>query len=90
MNFKWWKVILFLIVVAVLFFPSYSKIQKLKSKDAVLSQKLDRLQLENKRLSDEIEMLKSDPVYIEEVARETLKVARENEIIFRVVSDEEE
>ncbi|MCP4649137.1 MAG: septum formation initiator family protein [PVC group bacterium] len=90
MNLNWWKIILGFVVIVAIFFPSYSKIQKLKSKDADLSQELERKNKENKELSEEIEMLKTDPVYIEEVARDTLKVARENEIVFRVVNDEEE
>ena len=84
------KNLLWLVVLGVLFFPVYAKTQQLRQKDAVLSQKLERLALENKKLSEEIELLKTDAVYIEEVAREKLKVARENEIVFRVINSEEE
>ena len=90
MNFKSWKIIFWLLLIIILFFPVYSKIQKLKLKDEVFSQQLEHLAHENERLLEEIEMLKSDPIYIEEVAREKLKVARENEIIYRVINSEEE
>jgi len=73
-----------------MFLPAYSKIQKLKSKDTALSQKLKYLEQENKMLQEEIQMLKTDPVYIEEVARDKLKVARDNEIIYRVIEGDEE
>jgi len=74
----------------LIFLPAYSKIQKLKSKDTMLSQQLKYLEQENERLQEEIQMLKTDPVYIEEVARDKLKVARDNEIIYRVIEGNEE
>ncbi|MFH1459507.1 MAG: septum formation initiator family protein [Candidatus Omnitrophota bacterium] len=89
MKIKLWKIVFWLIILILIFFPTYSKIQKLKSKDEVLSQKLEKLVQENEILSQEIQMLKTDPVYIEEIAREKLKVARENEIIFRVIDNDE-
>ncbi|MBU0635267.1 MAG: septum formation initiator family protein, partial [Candidatus Omnitrophica bacterium] len=67
--------------------PVHTKLEKLKAKDTALSQELKSLTAENKQLAQEIEMLKNDPVYIEEIARDKLKVARENEIVFRVVED---
>ena len=90
MRVTFWKVVFWLAVIGILFFPTYSKIQQLKAKEDVLSQKLEHLTRENERLSEEIEMLKTDLVYVEEFAREKLKVAQDNEIIFRVISSEEE
>ena len=84
------KGIFWLVLVAIVFFPTYSKIQRLKQKDRVLLQKVEALKVENERLKQENEMLRSDPIYIEEVARDKLKVARENEIIFRIVDETEE
>jgi cell division protein FtsB len=83
-----WKTIAWLTGIGILFFPTYSRIAQLKAKDAVLSQKMEHLTRDNEQLSEEIEMLKTDPVYIEEIAREKLKVARENEIVFRVIDDD--
>ena len=88
---KWlYKSVFWLIVLFILFFPVFSRIQELKTKDKVLSQKIAVLEQENEQLARENEMLKTDPVYIEEVAREKLKVAKENEIIFRVVETDKE
>ncbi len=83
------KSILVVFLIAVLFFPTYSKVQKLKAKDRALSDQVERLEIENERLTQENRMLKEDPVYIEEVAREKLKVARDNEIVFRVINENE-
>lgn len=89
MKFTIRKTLFLLALIAVLFFPSYSKVQKLKAKDKALLEQVERLRIENERLAQENQMLKDDPVYIEEVAREKLKVARENEIVFRVVNENE-
>lgn len=79
-----------LIILAIIFFPAYAKIQKLTMRDKVLSQKVEKLKLENERLLNENELLRTDPVYIEEMAREKLKVARDNEVIFRIINEGEE
>ncbi|MBU2062976.1 MAG: septum formation initiator family protein [Candidatus Omnitrophica bacterium] len=87
MRLNWWKLVLWLIVLFIIFLPVHTKLEKLKAKDTALSQELKSLTAENKQLAQEIEMLKNDPVYIEEIARDKLKVARENEIVFRVIED---
>jgi len=47
-----------------------------------LKEETDRLARENQALREEIRRLKSDPAYIEEVARKELGMIRENEILF--------
>ena len=89
MKLKLGRILVILTVIAIIFFPTYSKVQKLKAKDKALSEQVERLQIENDRLTQENQMLREDPVYIEEVAREKLKVARENEIVFRVINENE-
>ena len=88
MRILWRKPFFWGILILVLFLPTYSKIQKLKQKEQLQARQLEHLTSENKRLSEENEMLKSDPVYVEEIARQEMKVARENEMIFRVVDTE--
>ena len=83
------KIVFWCIIISILFFPAYSKIQKLKLRDKALSQKVEKLKQDNEKLAQENELLKNDLVYIEEVAREKLKVARENEVIFRVINKDE-
>jgi len=90
MKLTFGKTIFVVILSAVVFFPTYSRIHQLRLKDEALAQKMEYLGRQNKQLTEEIEMLKTDPVYIEEVAREKLKVARENEIVFRVIDGTEE
>ncbi len=83
------KTLFLLVLLAVVLFPTYSRVQKLKAKDKAFLERVERLKIENERLTQENRMLRDDPVYIEEVAREKLKVARENEIVFRVVNEDE-
>ncbi len=90
MRIMWRKILFWGILSCILFFPTYSKIQKLKQRERDLSRKLERLTGENKRLSNENKMLKTDPVYIEDVARQEMKVAGSNEIIYRVVNSDTE
>jgi len=90
MKIALWKWMVGGFVIIGIFFPAYSKIQKLKQKDQALTQDLERLTAENARLTEENDMLRNDPVYVEEIAREKLKVARENEIIFRVINEDTE
>ncbi|MCM8812487.1 MAG: septum formation initiator family protein [Candidatus Omnitrophica bacterium] len=89
MWLKTLKVTLFVLFIYIFFFPTVVKMQEMKQRDAALSAELSRLQQENRILSEEIEMLKTDPVYIESVAREKLKVARKHEMILRVVNSED-
>lgn len=89
MKFTLGKTLFLLILIFALFFPTYSKVRKLQAKDKALFEQAQRLKIENERLTQENLMLKDDPVYIEEVAREKLKVARENEIVFRVINENE-
>ena len=72
MKLNVWKILFLLVIIGILFFPSYSKIQQLSQKDEALSQRVELLENKNKRLAEEIELLKSDPVYIEEVARQII------------------
>ena len=45
---------------------------------------IDRLSKENLELAEEVKALKSDPRYIEKIAREDLGLARDGEVIIRI------
>jgi cell division protein FtsB len=49
-----------------------------------LQQETDQLQLENQKLQERIQGLKSDPKTIEKEAREQLKYARPGEVVYTV------
>ena len=56
---------------------------RLEKNQAELELRLTELQAENEKLRSEIERLKTDPAYLEKVAREELGMVREDEIVFQ-------
>lgn len=56
--------------------------QQKRAEDKALAQEIDRLTAENARLSQHVEHLKSDPGAIEFEARQRLRYARPNEVIY--------
>ena len=56
--------------------------QQKRAEDKALAQEIDRLTAENARLGQHVEHLKSDPGAIEFEARQRLRYARPNEVIY--------
>jgi len=52
-------------------------------------QRIKKLIEENQALFDEIQRLRTDPGYVEQVARKELGLVREDEIIYRFKNDKE-
>jgi len=75
------------IVLFIIYLPGFVKIQKLNHYKKELERKIKLLKEENKQLSEEIYKLQHDPLYIEKVAREELKLGKEGEIIYKVPSE---
>jgi len=60
---------------------------RLKQEKSRLEFRLAQLQAENERLRGEIERLKSDPAYLEKVAREELGMVQQDELVFQFKSE---
>lgn len=60
----------------------YFRYMKLKDEKTRLEDEIKGLKSENERLAGEIERLKSDPVYIEKLAREQ-GLARDGELVYQ-------
>ena len=80
--------LILLIGLAFLYLPGYSKIQELKERDRLLLKKIDTLEGENKNLSEELDKLKNDPVYIEYIARKEMGYVKEGEVIYKLIEEE--
>ncbi len=78
-----------LVVFVVLLAPRIVQIQKLSDRSRDLEIELKRLQAENKKQEEELRMLREDPVYIEKVAREKFRKAKQGEIVYKVVKEGE-
>jgi cell division protein FtsB len=51
-------------------------------------QRIEKLSQENQALFDEIQRLRKDPKYVEQVARKELGLVKDNELIYRFQEDE--
>ena len=83
-----------LVLTALLFFIIVSEhglldLRLLKQEKAKLVQENNRLTKENLAISIEIDRLKHDPAYIENIARHELGMIGENEIILKPANQSE-
>jgi len=78
-----YRFILGTILVLALFAPGFIKIGRIIIKKHRLEQENNRLKKENNFLSREIYRLHNDPVYLEKVAREEMRLGKEGEIIYK-------
>lgn len=83
-------VLLFIVaaVILVLFLPSYTKMQDLRSRNEHYKKQMEDLKLEQERLAEEERRLKDDPEYRERVIRQDMGVMKKGEVIYRVVPNE--
>lgn len=72
---------LFLAVAMVVYFPNYAKLKKLREANQKLALQVKALNKEIKSLHANIKKIGKDPSLYEKLARETLGVAKENEIV---------
>ncbi|MDD5006258.1 MAG: septum formation initiator family protein [Candidatus Omnitrophica bacterium] len=83
------KIFITIVVLGALSFISvFSKYQDLLQKNRELKFKMKKLAAENRALSEKQNKLETDPVFAESVARQELNVAKENEIIYKVIPEE--
>ena len=74
-------ILLFIFGVVFLFSTRYIKVVKAKDRLIKIQQKIEEIEIENKKLKEEVRLL-NDPSYIEKVAREELGLAKPGEILF--------
>ncbi|MCA9399334.1 MAG: septum formation initiator family protein [Candidatus Omnitrophica bacterium] len=80
-------IILFIIalLIFVFFLPSFTRMQDLKEKNREYAAKILELELKNTQLEEERRLLEEDPVYLEKIAREKMGIAREGEVIYKLL-----
>ena len=82
------KLIIFFLIVIILlfiFFPSFSRYQKLLSEQRSLEERIGELEETNKQLEEKKQKLENDIEYIERRAREKLGVVRKDEIPYKII-----
>lgn len=87
--FLWWLVglctSLVLVMVFVLSDHGLYKLWQLKKEQALIEEQIQEFEAENELLVQEKNRLESDLEYIERLARERYRMAKENEKVFRVI-----
>ena len=73
------------VVIAVIFLPSYFKMQELKQKNQEFHDRIEFLEARNKKLEDERQHLLNNPEYLEKFAREKMGLIRQGEMVYKIV-----
>ncbi len=73
------------VIIAIIFLPSYSKMQELKQKNLEFFQRIQQLEVKNKQLEQERQFLQNNPAYLEKVAREKMGLVRQGETVYKIV-----
>lgn len=74
-------VILITIISCFLYLPNYIRWRKLKETDLMLSRKIALLEKKIRELREQEKDLKTDPYVLEKIARESMGVLKNNEIV---------
>ncbi len=77
-----------LLVLALVFFPSFSRYQKLLAQQRDLKKRIRELEAENRKLEEERYKLEHDIEYVEKRAREKLGIVKEDEIPYRIIEEQ--
>jgi cell division protein FtsB len=83
-------ILLLVFFLAYLFISGYLNLRKVGQRLLKVDKENKRLVQENKRLEEKIKALEGDPFYIEKIAREELGMVKKGEIVYEIISSEEE
>ena len=72
------------VITFLIFLPSFTQMQDVRSKNAEYSKKIQELRIKNAQLLEERRRLEDDPAYIEKVAREKMGLVKQGEIVYRL------
>jgi len=74
---------LFLIVSAgmVIYFPTYSRYKRLSRENEKIVKKIEAMKSEISHLQQNLDNVENDPYLLEKIARETIGVAKDDEIV---------
>lgn len=77
------KILIYTVVLFVVFLPGSIKYYRLCRQKELNQARLQALMQENRRLMEENKKLREDPVYIEQMARENLGLAKPGEFVVK-------
>ena len=73
------------VIVVAIFLPSYTKLEELKQKNQVFAQRIQELEIKNRKLEQERRRLLTDPDYLEKVGHEKIGLIRQGEKVYKIV-----
>ncbi|MBA3882077.1 MAG: septum formation initiator family protein [Chthoniobacterales bacterium] len=73
-----------LLVIVSLFLPQYKKLKQSRSEIEALQGQVGEQKILLTRQMREVNLLKTDPIYLETIARDRLDLMKEGETIFRI------
>lgn len=76
------------VLFVVFLTPKLIQIQSLQKRSDKLERETAGLRAKDRALETELRLLRDDPVYVEKVAREKFNKAKEGEIVYKVVREE--
>ncbi len=77
-------IVILFIIFMVFYFPSYTKLKRLKEANMNLAFQIEMLNEEINSLEDKMQRVDKDPYLYEKIARDELGIAREGEIVIDV------
>lgn len=83
------RLFIIILILVVLFFPGFAKLQELKSKLADMENEIRRTQSQNALLEEKIAKM-SNQAYLEIVAREKMGVVKKGETVIKIIREGEE
>lgn len=72
------------LIIIGMFLPAYKKLNQSRAENERLEIEAASKKMELARLTREVNLLKTDPTYLETIARDRLDLMKEGETIFRV------
>ena len=85
LSFRRIAAIALVLSTAIIFLPGFVKGVRLRYRNTNLREQIKMLTEENKGLEAEVEKLKSDPDYVEKVARDQMGMVKEGEVVYSIV-----
>lgn len=76
------------VILALIFFPSFSRYQKVSAECKKLKAEIEALQKINAKLEQEKYKLEHDIEYVEKKARDKLGIVRKDEIPYKKIKEE--
>lgn len=80
---RWLVVIAAFALLMVFFSPVFFKSKDLKAEKEKIKQKIAAEQQRNRQLTREFDLVKTNPEYVERIARDKLNLGKPDEMIFR-------